>query len=451
MKTTRIFFMAALALTFAACSNDDNEFAPQPQKAEGITITAQLAPKTNGTTTRAVSDKSTYIEAKWAVDEHIAILYTVGSTKYAADARIKTVDGTTGVATIEFAVVAGIPDNTDCTLVYPYAAAKTDKTGVKAYADLLATQDGVLDGDLDVRVGAGKIKATTPGLDVITQPAAQFSIFKFTIQNLSGADKTTTAFKVSDNSGNVITTVTPGLATGTLYVALPSLATGTYWFNATIDSKPYIAKATVGTATTAGNYYRTTVKMATFGDFILDDGKFAPSSSTGTKVAMIAYVGSETGEAAPYKHGLALALSDAGGSGTKYKWKTSNSDAGHTWQSSSSFTSESGLQYNDATHNSDTYPAFKAAIANNSTAKPTTGCSDWFLASGYQWAKMFTAAGGAANLKTNATPYTGLESYYYWSSSECDADNAWDFDSDYGRWYYGDKDYDYLVRSCLAF
>ena len=55
MKTTRIFFMAALALTFAACSNDDNDFAQQPQKAEGITITAQLAPKDGGTT-RAVSE-----------------------------------------------------------------------------------------------------------------------------------------------------------------------------------------------------------------------------------------------------------------------------------------------------------------------------------------------------------------------------------------------------------
>jgi hypothetical protein len=43
-----------------------------------------------------------------------------------------------------------------------------------------------------------------------------------------------------------------------------------------------------------------------------------------------------------------------------------------------------------------------------------------------------------------------LKSYYYWSSSERNAINAWDFDSD-GYWYDDDKDYDYLVRSCLAF
>ena len=30
MKATKIFMMAALALTFAACSNDDNDIAQQP-------------------------------------------------------------------------------------------------------------------------------------------------------------------------------------------------------------------------------------------------------------------------------------------------------------------------------------------------------------------------------------------------------------------------------------
>ena len=55
MKTTKFFLMAALALTFAACSNDDND-AAQPAKAEGITITATLAPKSDGAATRAVAE-----------------------------------------------------------------------------------------------------------------------------------------------------------------------------------------------------------------------------------------------------------------------------------------------------------------------------------------------------------------------------------------------------------
>ena len=153
-----------------------------------------------------------------------------------------------------------------------------------------------------------------------------------------------------------------------------------------------------------------------------------------TAVAKICYVGSDNGEAAPYNHGLALALSDASG---YIKWRTSNIDAGHTKQSSNSFTSESGLQYN-ATHNTDENPAFKAAI-NHSTAAPT-GCSAWFLASGYQWQLMFTAI-GSNNL--------GMASDYYWSSSERNASIAWDFKP--GIWYNDNKIQVSRVRSSLAF
>ena len=179
---------------------------------------------------------------------------------------------------------------------------------------------------------------------------------------------------------------------------------------------------------------------------IYADAAAATAANT-TAVAKICYVGSDNGEAAPYNHGLALALSDANG-GSTYKWKTSSDDAGHNKQTSDTFTAESGLQYNDATHNSDTYPAFKAAIANNSTAAPT-GCSSWFLASGYQWNKMITAAGGvaalrnASNLKSNG---------YYWSSTEYDSSKAWYFRISNGSWSSGKKHTNYNeVRACLAF
>ena len=188
MKTTKFFLMAALALTFAACSNDDNDILnpAQPAKAEGITITATLAPKDAGATTRAVSEgtgeDAGNIVASWAAKEHIAILYEKDGTKYAADAEIKSVDAS-GTATIEFTVESGTADNTACTLVYPYSAAKDDKSGVKDAATLLASQDGTLNANLDVRVGAGTIRTTTPSLDVTTQPEAQFAIFKFTVKN----------------------------------------------------------------------------------------------------------------------------------------------------------------------------------------------------------------------------------------------------------------------------
>ena len=42
MKTTKYFFMAALALMTAACSNEDNAIEQQPQMARGIPFTAKL-------------------------------------------------------------------------------------------------------------------------------------------------------------------------------------------------------------------------------------------------------------------------------------------------------------------------------------------------------------------------------------------------------------------------
>jgi len=261
MKTTKLFFMAALALMTAACSNDDNDLTTQqPQKAEGITITAQLAPKTNGATTRAVTDQTTYIEAKWAVNEHIAVLYTKDETQYAADATITAVDGS-GVATIEFTVEDGTPDDTPCTLVYPYSAAKDDHTGVKDAATLLANQDGTLNANLDVRVGAGTIQTTTPGLTVTTQPEAQFAIFKFTTKNSGGtATIDVNSLTITIGSDNYV--ITPASATSELFVALPAVSGQTVRFSATgSDSKTYTcSKASVTFA--AGKYYQSMLKMA---------------------------------------------------------------------------------------------------------------------------------------------------------------------------------------------
>ena len=275
--------MAALALITAACSNDDTDFTQQPQQAKGITITAQLAPKTNGASTRAVEDKATYIETKWAVDEHIAILYNKDGYQM-ADARISAVDETTGVATITFTVVEGTSDGTSCTLVYPLSAAKGDKSGVKDAATLLAAQDGTLNTNLDVRVGAGTIQTATPGLTVTTQPTAQFAIFKFTVMN-ADASATISVRPLTISTGGQDYVITPTEATSTLYAALPAISEQSVTFTATSsDSKNYLAsKASVSFA--VGKFYQSTLKMAQLHPFTVSSGKkvlFAPSNLQAT-------------------------------------------------------------------------------------------------------------------------------------------------------------------------
>ena len=253
----KVFGIAAMLLALAACNKVETEILPAPTE-EGITITATLAPKTSET--KGVIEAFGRILVEWEVDEHIAILYQVSSTKYVADARITAVDGTTGAATIEFTVEAGTPNNTACTLVYPLSAAKDDHSGVKDAATLLAAQDGTLNANLDVRVGAGTIQTTTPGLTVTTQPAAQFAIFKFTTKNADGsATIDVKPFIVSIDTYDYI--VTPATATNELFVALPAISGKEVKFTAFYAGSNIYMNAKTGISFTAGSYYQSVVKL----------------------------------------------------------------------------------------------------------------------------------------------------------------------------------------------
>jgi hypothetical protein len=432
MHTTKIFLMAALALMTAACSNDDNDIqtpAEQPAKSEGIPFTATIS-LGESASTRALTENGTTIEATWATGEKVALIYKVSATTYLKEAEV-TPQGD-GTATISTTLDGSPVDDTDVTIVYPASAVDESTKDVKT--NLLASQNGLLTGTGSIAEKYELRKTTTPAKLKIDGTTASLkgtvaltnlnAIFKFTLQDLSAAAKSATEFKVSANSGYVITTVTPGSASDVLYVALPAMGDGTYWFNATIDNKPYIAKATMAAATVAGKYYQTTVKMATIGDVILSDGKFAARSSTGTKVAMIAYLGSET-DHATYKHGLALALSDA----TMMNWTDATGASG---------------------------------AAAYTPAAPTPMTSSWMLPSKDQWDKMIDACknvlGTQNNYKDLRDGFSGISdasnllSVYYWSGSEFDSSYAWYYNFENGYWNYDYKFADaYMVRACLAF
>ena len=258
---TKLFMMAALALMTAACSsNDENNFAQQPKTGEGITITAQLAPKSGNDATRAVAEGDNKIIVTWAENEHLAILYEVSGDKKVADARITKVDGTTGAATIEFTVEDGTADNTSCTLVYPYSAANNEHSGLKDVGTLLGAQDGTLNANLDVRVGAGTIHTTNPSLSVTTQPEAQFAIFKFTTRNVgSTADINVKPLTITTGTENFV--ITPADATSTFYAALPPLTGEAIGFVAKGSDNYYYYMGRGAVTFTAGKYYQSTIKM----------------------------------------------------------------------------------------------------------------------------------------------------------------------------------------------
>lgn len=263
MKIILGFIVLALAIT--ACNKEVMEIQPveQPvdkvEKAESITITATLAPKSAAT--KAIADNNDgKITATWAEDEHIAILYKTSETnKYMADATITDVDGS-GTATISFTVVGETPDGTDCTLIYPLSAANSDCSGLSDVATLLGNQDGTLNANLDVRVGAGRINITTPGLNVTTQPEPQFAIFKFTVKNVDGsATIPVKPLTITIGAQNYV--ITPATATSMLYVALPPISSQPVSFSAKGDYAMIYDASFASISFNEGRFYQTTLKM----------------------------------------------------------------------------------------------------------------------------------------------------------------------------------------------
>ena len=173
-----------------------------------------------------------------------------------------------------------------------------------------------------------------------------------------------------------------------------------------------------------------------------------------TAVAMIAYVDSYTGESAyNYTHGLALALNNAGDEAYKL-------GAMHHFNfcTDGNFGSESGLQYN-SNYNNDNHPAFKQAIANNGTPSPT-GCSAWFLPTGYQWNQMINACKNVLGTNNNYEDLrdgfsgvggTNMGRTVYWSSTNKDNQRSWNINFDDGIWSVALSIDEFYVRSALAF
>lgn len=256
----KILTTAALALMMTACSNDYNEAALQPGAGHEITVTATIDAG-GSALTRAVAESETTITSSLKADEEIAVLFSDGTTNLSRTATVKSVaDGT---ATIEFTIPSSLANNTACTLVYPATAAKADNTDVKTYAELFATQTGVLSDDLDVRRGTATIQndGITASLSGATKLAAQNAIVKFSLSYGSDAIAAT-QFLVKDGSDNVLTIVTPTATGGAsdLYVVMAPATDADFRFEATEGDFDYTYEKT-GVTLAAGTYYQSPITM----------------------------------------------------------------------------------------------------------------------------------------------------------------------------------------------
>ena len=232
-----------------------------------------------------------------------------------------------------------------------------------------------------------------------------------------------TTYKDSVKEGTEDATSWQGKAGSGEYKALPleGVAANTavsvkYSGTKKVKSVKAVKKAAAAAYTMAAN--------ATAGDvgkLICTDGHIhtynADAACTKSRVAMIAYVGIETGVAG-YTHGLAIALADEG----SMNWSTAKSTCG---------------------------------------AKTAITGAKWCLPSQDQWKQMFKANGGndesypGLNTTITTARGTALPEYAgYWSSSESrpGVDAYFVFlNYVYADWMWGSEDSDNQVRACLAF
>ena len=271
--TTKLFFMAALALTFAACSNDDNDFenpVQQPAEAQGIPFTATISMGGDKATTRALSENgSGGLTATWTEDEEVALIHN-GIIDKVTVASVSGNDATiSGTITTD-------ADGADVTVIFPYSAVDLDTKDVKA--DLLYTQSNGTLADVaakyDVRKGTGTLKVSgTASLNDDVTLTNQFAIFKFTTKSKTGQSSTlqnTDVTSLTVTTGGQDYVITPASATSTLYAALPAVDDQTVSFTATDGSNLYAASK-AGVSFDAAKYYQSTVKMGKVIEVFKDD------------------------------------------------------------------------------------------------------------------------------------------------------------------------------------
>lgn len=474
MKHNKIYLsMAALVLVCAmtaGCSSDDNLAKieiTQPEIDNGnqtavYTITVNLDEAGGTRALNPTTGVKTFSE-----DDQIALIYkdnTTGQLAKLVSNALTTADISNEgkSATFSFNSTPIPVSDSKVRYIYPASMAATtlptdvdaDNDGTVDYS-ALGTQDGTAASLANVDLGIYDGTASGTVLPTSFTLLNQLTICEFTLKDggNSNADITNTVTSLNISEGTNTYTVTPQSALSTIYVAMKP-ASGNIAFTAATATTTYFKTATEKTLD-ASNLYSISVSMQSLalGNVFCSDGsvyasKDAATTAGKTPVALICYLGNNAETNTAYKHGLALALTDAS---TWSAWCSQCSAACQKSQYSSDPSSDiAGIDNTD--YHIDHVPAghehsAASAARNYNSGIHPTGTSAWFLPSAGQWNKM-AAANGFTTLTSNADLKAG---FLYWSSTETDINNAWYYDVNSGSCQYGTKTGHDYIRSALAF
>ena len=94
---------------------------------------------------------------------------------------------------------------------------------------------------------------------------------------------------------------------------------------------------------------------------------------------------------------------------------------------------------------------WSTAMSTCSAKTPTVTGGTWKLASKYEWNDMIFGSYTALSDGFSSVGGTNMQSEGYWSSTEDDSSDAWNYYFSNGLWSDVSKNWNRCVRACLAF
>ena len=272
---TRFFALAALALSLAACTQDEAGFLPEGAEGTPIVFTATgLNPAATATAgTRAP------VDGNWTGVQSVAVL--MDGTVKAYDVTPSTADPTSATLTSTDPYYWTNHNNITVTAWWPYTAGETTPPAVKVKANQSAQKD--FEGS-DLIVADGQtVTYGSPTLRFTHRTARVTVVLTDYTEGLASVQLT--GLSTEGDNPDIITPYDKGSNTYTAIVAPQSVATGTAFITSTFtNGKTFVYKMKNATDWQAGGEYTYTVSLAAAKDLgytIESNGSYTVTSADG--------------------------------------------------------------------------------------------------------------------------------------------------------------------------
>ena len=250
---TRFFALAALALSLAACTQDEAGFLPEGAEGTPIVFTATgLNPAATATAgTRAP------VDGNWTGVQSVAVL--MDGTVKAYDVTPSTADPTSATLTSTDPYYWTNHNNITVTAWWPYTAGETTPPAVKVKANQSAQKD--FEGS-DLIVADGQtVTYGSPTLRFTHRTARVTVVLTDYTEGLASVQLT--GLSTESDNPDIITPYDKGSNTYTAIVAPQSVAAGTAFITCTFtNGKTFVYKMKNATDWQAGGEYTYTVSLA---------------------------------------------------------------------------------------------------------------------------------------------------------------------------------------------